>query len=178
MPSTNKTPNRGLNSWEGTDDITRADLNADNSINDTWIKHGFFGRSGQQTIPDNTETTVIFTTFDYGCGGTEALKWTDGGNVKGFVIPAGYTIARADISLAFSNNATGVRLIYIYRKRSGAAYLVAAASRIPQVSGSTIFGASKDFPVAEGDIIYATVYQSSGGDLVIASNVTMSVTLF
>jgi hypothetical protein len=178
MASTNKTTNRGLNQWEATDKPVRGDFNADNLINDSWIKHGFFGRTGSQTISNNTETTIIFTTFEYGCGGTADLKYTDGGNVTGFIVPAGYTVASAKISVAFGANTTGRRIVYLYRLRDSTPLLISSASDMAQTSGSKLIGTAKDCPVEEDDVIYANVYQDSGGDLDIASNVTMSVTLF
>lgn len=62
MPSTNKTPNIGLNQWEGADKPKRTDFNADNAILDKIISelHTEFG-AWQPQIKDATGKVPTMT---------------------------------------------------------------------------------------------------------------------
>jgi len=118
-------------------------------------------RGSDQTIPDNTWTTITWLNSRYNVGPGTDLMWSSTTNpsrltakVAGLYLVYGY--------VGFDTNATGQRVVEIYE--NGSTELVVTKV----VPSSTDFASATVtclYPLAANDYVELRVYQGSGGDL-------------
>lgn len=167
MASTNQTPNYGLSQFESTDKLERGDYNADMMKIETHELCGSLRNSAAQNITHNTPTILKYNTVI-----DDDIRWTSGGEIQGFLIPAGYH--KMDVSvmcLLEDVNTTGIRELQIIRSRSGTPLMMMLGENFPR-NGYTALRASTQMTVEEGDFVYFQVSQTSTTTLnIFASNI-------
>lgn len=128
-------------------------------------------RTSTLSISNNTTTVVTWNAED------DPDSILNGGTGK-FVAPTGARFAIVSLSLAWSANSTGFRILQVQHEGDTRARTrTDAASPLTQAEAVVSAG---PFPVTAGDEVYGEVYQNSGGSLNVASGtyITMSVGFF
>lgn len=116
---------------------------------------------GELVVPTNTQTLVPWNTLIADIAGV----WVNTDPTK-LTVPAGVTHARFRVSSEFQDNATGRRLMSLYKNsnptRGGIAVMVPA---MDDGNYTSWMGVSMWIAVEEGDFFQVSVWQDSGGDL-------------
>ena len=131
------------------------------SDTDTRIVAASYGSSAGQSIPNNTNTTVVFA--------TKNLDTHNGMNTSTGVytiqVPGTY---RVYSSVMHTNNATGARRLLIQQSGSNKAYVEA----LPNASTNFSQVASCVIQAVAGDTLQVQVFQNSGGALSLITDAT------
>lgn len=138
---------------------------------DTGISaHALCGRMKAET-QSIANSTVAYLSFVHAEG--DAIPYTDGGIIKGIVVPAGYTCA--DVSCSFmmlEGGTANERRIEITRYRNAEGIILGVSGTNATPIWSRL-NCSAKCVVQEGDIIYPKFYQNSGGARqIVAGNYT------
>lgn len=113
-----------------------------------------------ESIPDATNTAVPFDAESYDIGG-----WWASGNPTRLTVPSGVTLVRVTAGVFFNANATGQRLMRLFK--NGAAVLGGFSERQDACSASSsdMSASSAVLQVSAGDYFELIVNQNSGAAL-------------